>query len=398
MFFRFILNHTACFSSIIYSSTVHFMLASIFNHFENIWPLIKTRMIHHTHNTHSSSTQVKTMTSLAAATPAPTKSPLRTFKDLLVALPPPSTVLSPQVNPDVDETPPTVPLPIVLPDVGNDADLVPPVDPGVATPELGAQCHPTTVDMGSCASAVLVIPPKSHKDCKSDEKEKELVLSEANNASTVYVPEYPTVDSGTHGTIKLADGTVAVEKIGFTDLVSAATSVYIAEESEGAHFAKGTTYHYKKYTDRKKKILDEFVNNFKNYGSKYKKFLGITSDELEYFPSQEPVEKLFVLLSGKENMPWKVEILNQMLIDWVKDKRLVTAKHGTHYPAVSSLNTMVHTLFAASKDYYKWCFTSKDFSFDGSYSGFFAALCAEWRKEDVSMWNTFKVITASMVT
>jgi hypothetical protein len=307
-------------------------------------------MIHHKHNTRSLSTQAKAMASLAATTPAPTKSPPRTFKDVLVAPPPPSPALSPQVTLTPlcvtdGSTPPTVPLPIALPDVGNDADLVSPLDPGAATPELG-----------------VVTPSKTHKECSKDKKEKELVVSEASNASTVYVPECPTVDSGTHDTIKPADCT---EKIGYTNLVSAATSVRIAEESEGARFAKGTTYHSKKYMDRKKKILDEFVNNLKNYGSKYEKFLGITSDIPEYFPSQEPVEKLFVMLSGKENMPWKIEILIQMLIDWVKDKRLVTAKHGTHYPAVSSLNTMVHTLFAVSKDYYKWCFTSKDFSFDG---------------------------------
>jgi hypothetical protein len=341
-------------------------------------------MIHHKHNTRSSSAKAKkAMASLAAASPAPPKSPPRTFKDVLVAPPPPSPVHSPHatltpLSPTAAR--PTVPLPIAaLPDLGNDADLVPPVDPGAATPELGTQCYPTTVGMDSCATAVLVTPAK-------EEEEKELVVSEASKASTVHVPKCATaVDSGTTSdTIKLADGTVAVEKRGFSDLVSAATSVRIAEESEGARFAKGTTYHSKKYTDRKKKILDEFVNNLKNYGSKYEKFLGITSDVPEYFPSQEPVEKLFVMLSGKENMPWKIEILNQMLIDWVKDKRLVTAKHGTFYPAVSSLNTMVRTLFAASKDYYKWCFTTKDFNFDGGYNGFFAALCSERRKEDVS--------------
>jgi hypothetical protein len=91
--------------------------------------------------------------------------------------------------------------------------------------------------------------------------------------------------------------------------------------------------------------------------------LEITSNVPDYFPSKEPIEKLFVLLSGKESMPKKVEILNNMLIDWVKDKRLVTLPRiGNIYPAPSSLNTMVQTLFAAAKDYYKWEFATKDFS------------------------------------
>jgi hypothetical protein len=113
------------------------------------------------------------------------------------------------------------------------------------------------------------------------------------------------------------------------------------------------------------------VNNLRNYGKKYDSFLEITTNVPDYFPSKEPIEKLFILLSGKENMPKKVEILNNMLIDWVKDKRLVSPPRiGSIYPAPSSLNTMVQTLFAAAKDYYKWEFTTKDFSFDGGYNVF----------------------------
>jgi hypothetical protein len=148
----------------------------------------------------------------------------------------------------------------------------------------------------------------------------------------------------------LRDRTVAIQTTALDELAHAAAQVHCAEESDGAQFAKGTTYHS------------------------------------DYFPSKEPIEKLFVLLSGKENMPKKVEILNNMLIDWVKDKRLVSPPRiGSIYPAPSSLNTMVQTLFAAAKDYYKWEFATKDFSFDGGYNGFFEALMMERRKEDVSI-------------
>jgi hypothetical protein len=52
---------------------------------------------------------------------------------------------------------------------------------------------------------------------------------------------------------------------------------------------------------------------------------------------------------------------------------------------------MVRTFFASANDYYQWSFSQKDFSFDGGYNGFFAALCKKRREEDVSFLFCFFV-------
>jgi hypothetical protein len=48
--------------------------------------------------------------------------------------------------------------------------------------------------------------------------------------------------------------------------------------------------------------------------------------------------------------------------------------------------------FASTKDYYQWNYKLKDFSYDGGYVGFFAAICKKRRMYDVSktiFLNTF---------
>jgi hypothetical protein len=169
------------------------------------------------------------------------------------------------------------------------------------------------------------------------------------------------------------------------DLATAIDHSKTVDLTEAARFALGTTNHTKKYTTRKKALLSEFVSVLKLNKEKYSRFLVLTSDVPSTFPSSEPVEMVFILLRGEENKPDKIRSLNQMLIDWVDAKRLkVPQKNGNVFPAPSSLNTMVRTFLASTKDYYQWSFSQKDFGFDGGYNGFFAALCEKRRKLDVS--------------
>jgi hypothetical protein len=89
------------------------------------------------------------------------------------------------------------------------------------------------------------------------------------------------------------------------------------------------------------------------------------------FPTDEPTEMVFLLLRGEENKAQKVRSMNKMIIDWVTDKRLKnTTKNGSAFPAPSSINTMICTFFAATKDYYQWSFSQKDFNFDDGFNGF----------------------------
>jgi hypothetical protein len=169
------------------------------------------------------------------------------------------------------------------------------------------------------------------------------------------------------------------------DLTHAVNHANSAGLTDGAKFAMGTTNHTKKYTTRKKQLLVEFVNVLKKHRGKYERFLVKISEVPPSFPTNEPVEAVFILLRGEENKSEKIRSLNGMLIDWVEGKRLkVAQKSGHAYPAPSSINTMIRTFLAATKDYYQWSFVQKDFGYDGGYNGYFRTLIEKRRREDVS--------------
>jgi hypothetical protein len=133
------------------------------------------------------------------------------------------------------------------------------------------------------------------------------------------------------------------------------------------------------------------VEVLKGHPKKYARFLVLADKVPSGFPTLEPTEMVFVLLRGEENQTEKVRSLNGMSIDWVSEKKLKKPlrEGGSYYPAPASLNTMVRTFFASAKDYYQGSFSQKDFSFNGGYNGFFAALCKKRREEDVSFLFCF---------
>ena len=99
---------------------------------------------------------------------------------------------------------------------------------------------------------------------------------------------------------------------------------------------------------------------------------------------------VFSMLSGPEFKAKKVKILNDILIDWVSDKKklaknVMTQGHTTPYPTPATLNSMIRAFLAAAKDQFKWEFSTSDFNFEGGYNGFFKALCKERQKMDVSV-------------
>ena len=89
------------------------------------------------------------------------------------------------------------------------------------------------------------------------------------------------------------------------------------------------------------------------------------------------------MLSGKDDLTCKINLLNKMLIDWVGNLKV---KRGSNkkYHSPASLNTMLRRFFAAMKDKYDWQFATSDFGFDGGYVGFFRDLCERRLAEDVS--------------
>jgi hypothetical protein len=223
------------------------------------------------------------------------------------------------------------------------------------------------------------VPPlEPYVDSDDEDEDDEFDLEKE-----VAVPHLP--DSNTSVT---SNNTGPREGTSLMDELSvAAAHVANAEMTEGGRFAQGTTNHTKRYTDRKKKLLCEFIEVLKKHGSKYERFLELTPNIPIDFPTQDPTEMVFLLLRGEENKAEKIRSLNGMIIDWVEGKRLKYAQSGGNtYPAPASINTMIRTFFAAAKDYYQWSFSQKDFTFDGGYNGFFKALCEKRRNEDVSIY------------
>ena len=120
-------------------------------------------------------------------------------------------------------------------------------------------------------------------------------------------------------------------------------------------------------------------------------YLLVQVDAPRYFPTPNvKIPIVFSLLSGSEFKGKKVKILNDILIDWVSDKKklaknVMTQGSGSKWPSPGTLNAMIRAFFAATKDQYVWEFVASDFNFDGGYNGFFKALCAGRQKRDVSI-------------
>ncbi len=162
--------------------------------------------------------------------------------------------------------------------------------------------------------------------------------------------------------------------------------IHQAQDTDGVAFARSTTNNTRSYTAQRRKIINDFLLGLFKQSPKYDTYLKRTSENVpEYFPARE-VEILFILLSGPADKRKKVSILNNMLIDWVASARKKSpGRGGSIYHSPSTLNFMVRSLFASTKDYYNWDFCYADFNFDGGFNGFFKTLCEQRRKEDVSV-------------
>ena len=149
--------------------------------------------------------------------------------------------------------------------------------------------------------------------------------------------------------------------------------------SEQLARASGTSVNSVSYSLRKKKILREFIEALKKKTPRYDHFLVITQDLPPFYKMKE-LELVFVMLGGKQDRRKKVEILNDMLIDWIGSKR----KADGGYPAPGTINSQLRAFFAATKEMFDWDFSPADFKHEGGYNGFFTHMCNERKKEDVS--------------
>ena len=105
-----------------------------------------------------------------------------------------------------------------------------------------------------------------------------------------------------------------------------------APKTSGALFASGTSNNAASYALCKKKLLAKFIDVMKEKGEKYAYLLVPTKGSVcnPSFPKHSKLPIVFSLLSGSKAK--KVKILNDILIDWVSDKKVSQERHdqGTY--------------------------------------------------------------------
>ena len=156
-------------------------------------------------------------------------------------------------------------------------------------------------------------------------------------------------------------------------------------KGEALHYAKKTSQNSPTYNLRKKKVLEMFVKSLEG-NPRFEQFLQLTDA-----PSHWPVartRKVWVMLRGEDEKRKKVSIVNDMIIEWISKKRKILPSGKEEYPAPGTLNSLVRTFLAATKDY-DWSFTLHDFKFDGGFNGFFKSMCKDRQKENVSKVSIF---------
>lgn len=205
---------------------------------------------------------------------------------------------------------------------------------------------------------------------------------DGNNADLEPLPLLPNENNS--ATVPAAEDTPSSED-GPITVASMLAHINNSEVTPAAAFARGTTNNSVGYTNRRRKIIDEFLAGLWKQGSKYKTYLEKTTRNVpEFFPARE-VEKLFIVLSGPEEKDRKIHVLNSMLVDWIGCATKKKVSKGTSpYHSPSTINYMLRSFFSTTKEYYAWSFTVSDFGFEGGFNGFFKALCEKRRKEDVS--------------
>ena len=155
-------------------------------------------------------------------------------------------------------------------------------------------------------------------------------------------------------------------------------------KSDTVVYAQKTSSNSDSYALRKRKIVHEFLEGLASAAPRYNHMLKKTLNVPSYFPPGEHAV-VFVALSGEDNKRKKVLILNDMLIDWIGNKK----KNDGGYPSPGTINSGMRAFFAFTKDTFNWHFSSSDFKFDGGFNGFFKSLCKSRQKEDVSITQFF---------
>ena len=195
-----------------------------------------------------------------------------------------------------------------------------------------------------------------------------------------------------NGTVAVASSSSRATSPSGMSLSDVMAQLRSAPLTRGCAIAVNSSSCTKNYTRKKKKLLIEFVEALRAKSPKYDLIIQPAENVPSFFPQESGlVAEVFVLLSGKGDRRNKIRVLNEMLIDWVAEKenkgtgRRAGPNGRSKWPSPATLNTMVRTFFAATKEYYGWDFTTKDFNFERGYNGFFRQLVELRQREDVSI-------------
>ena len=170
------------------------------------------------------------------------------------------------------------------------------------------------------------------------------------------------------------------------DLDTAIEVMQSHRNSDALAVASRSSINCAAYCNRKRKILLEFIEALKKAAPRYDHFLKKTKEVPTFFKVKE-IEVVYVMLSGEEGKRKKLLALNDMLIDWIGNKK----KLDGGWPCPGTLNSTVRAFLSATKTYFDWKYCLSDFKFDGGYNGYFKTLCKMRQKEDVSL-NFFQFL------
>jgi hypothetical protein len=173
-----------------------------------------------------------------------------------------------------------------------------------------------------------------------------------------------------------------------------------SSKTAGKKLASGQTVHTEGYCTRKKRYIRSFIEALKKEAPKWNAFLKPTREIPDFFQLQEEeggttIEAVFILLYPGDGMDRnkKVRTLSDMLVDWVNNLEITEGKGGKkkekegtskkwHAPA--TINVMIRSFLAATKDFFGWDFAISEFNHVGGFNAFLKNLFAERQKIDVS--------------
>ena len=169
-------------------------------------------------------------------------------------------------------------------------------------------------------------------------------------------------------------------------------------KTAGQRLAEGQTVHSEEYGIRKKRYIRNFLDALKKE-EKWKAFLKPTREVPDFFEVEEEggtVEAVFVLLYPGNGMDRnkKVRTLSDMLIDWVNGMEISEGRGGKknkekegiakRWHAPATINVMIRSFLAATKDCYGWDFAISEFNHVGGFNAFLKNLFDQRQKIDVS--------------